>query len=512
MNVDPKQRPIHHLWNTVQVVGVIVTLTGLTPDIWITYFIEAVRLPEGLRDLFFGSIDVRFIAVGIGVAIIGGDVLFRNHRYRRQQIPAATAGAVAPLVAPSPIPPEAPVMAPPPEVDAIDHIKDKPSIAVLPFVNMSEDKNQDYFADGIAEDIIVALSKLHSLFVIARNTSFAYKESANHGRKLGKELGARYLVCGSVRKSGQRARITAQLIDTETEQQLWAERYDRELDDVFFVQDEITGKIISILPSRIEAADLKRTHKKPANNLMAYDYLLRGKYHHHLRTRSDNEVAYKMLTLAVEADPGSAQAYAWRACVIGQAMVLGYRKDSNIVADLLRDAQEALARDDEDFECHRVLSGVYSIQKNYDRAEFHIARAFDLNPNDPRVISQYGELLALRGRPEAGIEKLQQALLVDPYSPDDRLTNLGFAQFVAHHYDDALSTFKKISSLTMNHHAYLAACYAQLGETLNAERQTAEVYRLNPAFSVEGFVTQVQYENEADRQPHIQALSKAGLS
>ncbi len=391
------------------------------------------------------------------------------------------------------------------------HHQHKPSIAVLPFENLSGDPDQEYFAHGIAEDIIVALSKLHSLIVIARNTSFAYKARGGDDSNIGKALGARYLVHGSVRKIGDRARITAALVDTDSEEQLWAERYDRNLDDVFLVQDEITSKVISILPSRIEAADLKRTHNKPTANLKAYEYLLRGKYHHHLRTKEDNQIAYDMLGRAVEADPRSAQAYAWRACVIGQAVVRGYRNDDTAIAEVLQNVETALALDDEDFECHRVLLGVCTFQKNYDRAEFHAARAYELNPNDPRVISQYGELLALTGRAEAGIERLQQALLVDPHSPDDRLTHLGFAQFVARHYDDALATFKKVSLLGVKHHAYLAACYAQLDDLANARHHASEVTRLDPAFAVDNFVTLVQYKNDIDYQHHADALRKAGL-
>lgn len=506
MSAKPKPRPLNHLWNTAQAVGVVVTLTGFTPDRWMTIILDAVKLPDNLRDSLFGSFDLRFVAVGVGVAIIAVDAILRHRRHL-----SIAPGTAMPSVDVAPASGTPSMTATSPGTNRIDPIAHKPSIAVLPFVNMSDDKNQEYFADGMAEDLIVALSKLHSLFVIARNTSFAYRESVGGARRLGKELGARYLLQGSVRKIGERARITTQLVDAETEEQLWADRFDRELDDVFLVQDEITRKIISILPSRIEAADLKRIHNKPTANMAAYEYLLRGKYHHHLRTRSDNELAYQMLGLAVEADPGSAQAYAWRACVIGQAMVRGYRDDDDAVPEIFENLKIALALDDEDFECHRVLSSVYSIQKNYDRAEFHAARAYDLNPNDPRVLSQYGELLALTGKPEAGIEKLEQALLVDPYLPDDRLTNLGFSQFVARHYEDALRTFNKISSLTVKHHAYLAACYGQLGDMVNAQRQAAEVRRLSPTFSADDFVKQVGYQNDLDRQHHAEALRKAGL-
>lgn len=394
-----------------------------------------------------------------------------------------------------------------------DTTKEKPSIAVLPFENLGGDKEQQYFADGIAEDIIVALSKIPSLFVIARNTSFAYRENDNSGADLGRELGARYIVHGSIRMSGQRARITARIIDTETDEQLWAEQYDRNLDDVLLIQDEITGKIISVLPSRIEAADLKKSKNKPVKNLAAYESLLRGKYHHHLRTSSDNKISHKMFDRAIQADINYAQAYAWRACIAAQALILGWNPGDydTAVSDIIKDAQKALALDDDDFECHRVLSGVYTASLEFDRAMFHAERAYELNPNDPRVISQYGELLALSGDPKAGIEKLKQALEVDPHSPDDRLTLLGFAQFVAQRYEQAIDTLKRISNLEAKHHAYLAACYAQLGEKSGLKKHAAAVRRLEPNFTAGQFVNNVRYKNDSDIEHHIVALNKAGL-
>jgi adenylate cyclase len=394
-----------------------------------------------------------------------------------------------------------------------DRAKNKPSIAVLPFENLGGDQEQQYFADGIAEDIIVALSKLPSLFVIARNTSFAFRESGSSGVNLGRELGARYIVHGSVRMSGQRARITARIVDTETDEQLWAEQYDRDLDDILLVQDEITGKIISVLPSRIEAADLKRSRNKPIKNLAAYEFLLRGKYHHHLRTSSDNKISHDMFGQAIEADVNYAQAYAWRACVTAQALIWGWSTkdyDANI-SEIIADAQKALALDNDDFECHRVLSGVYTASSEFDRAMFHAERAYELNPNDPRVISQFGELLTLTGNPEAGMDKLQKALEVDPYNPDDRLTHLGFAQFVARRYEQAIETFSHISHVESRHHAYLAGCFAQLGEKSGIKKHVAEVHRLEPDFSAGQFVNNLQYENDSDIEHHIVALNKAGL-
>lgn len=201
MSPEPKPRPLNHLWNTAQVVGVVVTLTGFTPDRWMTAFLDSVKLPDWL----FAGIDVRFIAVGVGVAIIAVDAFLRH---RRRPHPSFAVQPVAPVVAASPFPAESLVAATPPPTEALEPIRDKPSIAVLPFVNMSDDKSQEYFADAMTEDIITGLSCDSRLFVFARNSTFAYKGQSPDVRAVGRELGVRYVLEGSIRPIGDRLRIT----------------------------------------------------------------------------------------------------------------------------------------------------------------------------------------------------------------------------------------------------------------------------------------------------------------
>ena len=392
--------------------------------------------------------------------------------------------------------------------------RQRPTIAVLPFENLGGDQEQEYLAEGIAEDIITELSRLRSLIVIARNSSFAYKDKIESVRAVAEALGARFVVHGSVRRGGQRARITVELIDAETDAQLWADRYDRDIDDMFAIQDEIAQKILSILPSRIEDAEMRRSRAKPTENLAAYHCLLRAKYHHHKRTEDDNREGLKMVEQALALDPDYAEAHAWKACLTAQALLRGYsdKAPEQSLKQMMSSLNTALQLDEDDFETHRVLSGVWLAQRDYDRAIFHAARAQDLNPNDPRVMSQYGEILTAHGKAEEAIVVLENALQVDPYRPDNRLTFLGAAQFVGRRYEDAIQTLLRVSDLNFQHHIYLAASYAQLGRNAEATRHAQEVYRLNPDFNWREYVYQLAYRNDADREHHRAAMIKAGLA
>ena len=209
-------------------------------------------------------------------------------------------------------------------------LPDKPSVAVLPFNNMSGDPEQDYFADGITEDIITELSRYPSLFVIARNSSFTYKGQPVRLQVVGEELGVHYVVKGSVRKAGNRVRVTVQLIEAATENHIWAERYDRELTDIFEIQDELTQAVVGALPARLEAADIERIKRKPPQKMAAYDYVLRSKILHHVGTREANSEALESLNKAIEVDPGFAQAYAWKACTLRQAVIREYTDEPEV--------------------------------------------------------------------------------------------------------------------------------------------------------------------------------------
>ena len=200
-------------------------------------------------------------------------------------------------------------------------LPDKPSIAVLPFDNMSGDPEQEFFADGLTEDILTALSRFHGLFVISRNSAFVYKGKATNLQQVARDLGVQYVVEGSVRKAGNRVRVTVQLIDAEADRSIWAERYDRDLEDIFAVQDEVTTAIVATLPGRIDAAALERAERKLPENMAAHEFVMAGKTLHHRSRKADNDEAQRLLDRAIELDPKYAHAHSWKACTLAQSWV-----------------------------------------------------------------------------------------------------------------------------------------------------------------------------------------------
>src|SRR4051812_46676620 len=258
---------------------------------------------------------------------------------------------------------------------------DKPSIAVLPFNNMSGDPEQEFFADGITEDIITELSRFRELFVISRNSSFKFKGKPVEVHKFAKELGVQYVVEGSVRKAGKRVRITVQLIDAETDHHLWAERYDRDLEDIFAIQDEVTTSIVATLPGRVEAAARDRAARLTTDNMAAYECVLTGKVLHHRSNRDDNARAQRLLERAIELDPNYAHAHAWKACVLGQTWVYNWCESRpETQARIMEALKDALALDDNDSDVHRILAAINVIQDKHDQAVYHQRRALSLNP------------------------------------------------------------------------------------------------------------------------------------
>jgi len=392
-------------------------------------------------------------------------------------------------------------------------LPDKPSIAVLPFVNMSGDPEQEYFSDGITEDVITELSRFPDLLVIARNSTFVYKGQAAKVQDIGQALGVHYVLEGSVRKAGARVRITVQLVDTVTGNHRWAERYDRDFNDIFAVQDEVTQSIVATLPGRLEVADLERVRRKPTANLAAYECVLRGKIHHHQGTKEDNAQALQMLEKAIELDPGYAEAHAWLACTLGQAAARGYvSTPPDVMSEqVIRRLQTAYALDENNTECLRILCEVDMARRQYEQAEVHNEKALSLNPNDPRIVAQKGELLTWLGKPEEGVEWIEKALRLDPYGAEGRMHLLGQALHSARRYPEAIKAFKRITLLQYRHHAFLAACYAQMGNDEEAKAHAVEVLRMKPDFSVESYAESLPYKNQTDRQHYRNGLLKAGL-
>jgi adenylate cyclase len=390
---------------------------------------------------------------------------------------------------------------------------EKPSIAVLPFANMSADPEQGFFADGITEDIITGLSRFPNLIVIARNSTFTYKDKAVNVTEVGKELSVGYVVEGSVRKAGDRVRVTVQLVDASSGEHIWAERYDRELNDIFELQDELCQSIVATMPGRLEAAAMQQMSRNPPENMAAYDYLLAAKIHHHKFTKEDNAEALDLLDKAIELEPNFAPAHAWKACTLGQALARGYAERNEGSLKESREATEIAYRlDENDVEANRILCEWEMYYRNWEKARLHQDRAYALNPNDPRLVAQRGELLTWLGEAEEGTKLLETAMRLDPYDAHVRAHLLGRALYAQRHYDEALSAYRQIPSPRIGHLADMAACFAQLGKDAEAKAQVDAVLRLDPKFTTAGYVGDLLYCVDADREHHAEGLRKAGFS
>jgi adenylate cyclase len=388
----------------------------------------------------------------------------------------------------------------------------KPSIAVLPLANMSGDPEQEFFADGLTEDIITELSRFRDLLVISRNSSFVHKGKAVKVQEVAREFGVDYVLEGSVRKAGDRIRVTVQLIDAATDLHIWAERYDRKLEDIFAIQDEMTCAIVATLPGRVEAATHDRAKRKQTGNMAAYECVLTAKVLHHRSIREDNAEAQRLLDRALALDPNYAHAHAWKGCVLGQMWTYGWCADRDAtLQQVVAELEIALALDDNDSDVHRILAALSLTSNDHDKAAYHQERALALNPNYDLVVVQQGELLTWLGRPEEGIDWIRKAMRLNPYHPERFWNHLGRACFCAEKYAEAAEAFSRITRPDHTHHAFLAATFAHMGNAVAASAHTAEVLKREPNFSVAVYLATLHYKREADRLRHQAGLLTAGL-
>jgi adenylate cyclase len=270
--------------------------------------------------------------------------------------------------------------------------------------------------------------------------------------------------------------------------------------------------IIGALPSRLEAADIERIKRKPPQDLAAYDYVLRSKVLHHHGTRQANAEALEVLNKAITLDPDYAQAYAWKACTLRQAVLRGFADDPDAFnAQRIANAEKALALDENDMECLRILCEIHMEQEDLDQAEHYHNRAFALNPNDPRMLAQRGELMVWLGRPEEGAEWVQKAMHLDPLEANGFAHLLGRALRADGLYQDAATAYKQVRRLRYQHCAELAACYAEMGIDQETAKQKLETLRLNPDFSIEAYIKSLPYRKSADREQLRDSLQKSGL-
>jgi len=390
-------------------------------------------------------------------------------------------------------------------------LPDKPSIAVLPFDNMSGDPDQEFFADGITEDIITALSRFPNLIVIARNSCFTYKGKPVKVQDVRRDLSVRYILEGSVRKAGSRVRITTQLIDAESGDHIWAERFDRELDDIFAVQDEVTSRVVATIPGRLEYVDVERTRRKPTENMAAYDYLLRGKIHHQRGTKEDNRASLEALNAALELDPNYAHAHAWKACSLSQSLIRRYTEPEGLYDQIMEEVQTAISLDPQDTDSNRLLGEVRLAQRDLDQAEIYNEKCLKMNPNDPKIVAQKGEILIWRGSTEEGAAWVEKAITVDPFGAEEYVHLLGHALHMQRRYGDAMAAYNQTVPHSHTEHAFLASCHAYLGNDEAAKTHAVELLKFVPDFSIAKYIAGLRYAEEKDRAHHREGLAKAGL-
>ena len=386
--------------------------------------------------------------------------------------------------------------------------RDLPTVAVLPFDNLSG-ADDGYFVDGVVEDIITALSHFSSLMVISRGSTFALRGRDLSDRAAADELGAQFIVRGSVRRAGNRVRLSVQLLDAHAGSTLWADRFDREIEDVFLVQDELSSTIVSTLAGRVEAARLDKARRAPPERLDSYDYVLRGKEHHHRYTAEDCRVAIDMFERAVNRDPGYSQAHAWLACGLGQAMAYRPKEYDELLDRAEVAAQRGLELDACDSECLRILAQIAMLRGNLELAVRHQERGLFLNPNDDRSVCAMGEFLSYMGRSAEAEGWIRKAMRLNPYHPPRYGSHLARALFHQGRHQEALDELQSIRAPRVREHAYAVAASYALGEATLLEASIRALREAKPDFDPDIFVSKLPYVAEDDRQMLRDALEGA---
>jgi len=393
---------------------------------------------------------------------------------------------------------------------------DRPAITVLPFTNMSEEPEQEYFSDGVSEDVITALSKLRWFYVIARNSSFAYKGQSFHLKQIGEELGVGYVVEGSVRKNGDRVRIAVQLNDVTTGSHIWAERYDRSLADVFAVQDEIAQAIVAAIEPQLYAAENFRAQRKPPDSLDAWDLVMRALSHYWRVTRQDNMVAQALLEKAINIDPNYGQALGVLAACHTFSAHMGWEAMVKAVPVAERAALAAIRADSEDAWAHYALASVYLFKRRFEDSLAEFELALGLNPNFSPARGYYGVALTYCGRWGEGDRAARHALRLSPRDPFAAIYCgvAAYSQFVGRNYEEAM----RLSREALRHradfvgaHRVLTAAAAAGGFDDVASAALKELRRVQPDISLEWISNEMPFKYEEDRVCYLDGFRRAGL-
>lgn len=510
-------------WVTV---GTIVALTGFGPEHWFAAAFRYVEIPQA--GLVWPSwVDIRAVIVSIGVAIVVADILARRMRREKAVIESAATGAplahslqVIPTLRSRPGDEGAAAAAvrATGAASTAPPFPDRPSIVVLPFANMSRDLEQEYFSDGISEDIITDLSKVSGLFVIARNSAFVYKEKAVNVPQVCRDLGVRFALEGSIRKSGNRVRITAQLIDGSTGGHLWAERYDRDLTDIFDVQDDVTRQIVGALKITLSDAETSRIAGGGTRNVEAHDLFLKGR-ELMFGLKKDREIFDRWMACfrrASELDPNYSDAYAG----LSMGYSLDYQnrwsdKPELSLGEAERLADIAIANDDKNPFAHFIASMAAMSRKDYRRWTDESEKALSLNPNYAPATVARGIVYIYTGEPAKAIPYIERAMRLDPTVPAQYLHFLGTAYFVAKDYETAAKMFKDRIAVNPNtdlSRALLASTFGHLGRAEEARRLWQELEEINPRYSLEDHMDRLPFKDAADAERIVEGVRKAGLT
>ncbi len=393
-----------------------------------------------------------------------------------------------------------------------DALPTGPSIAVLPFANLSGDAGEDFFGDGITEDIITNLSKFHDLFVIARGSSFAYKHTAlPPADQIGLALGVRYLLNGSVRRSGGKVRIVPRLVDALSNRTLWSERFDRDYDGIFELQDEITEIIVSALAVQIESAERERMRQLPPADLQAYGLVLQGQQKLFRYTRTDNFQARELYAQALKADYHYARAMAAMSRTYNYDWRYSWTESPDVALDTALDlARDAVSIDESDARGYAELGFVNLYRKRHRASIDAYQRSLTLNPNDADVMVEMADALAHAGRSEEAITLIEKAMRLNPFYPDLYLWNLGGAYFNLKQYEEAIETLERMHNPAEGRRL-LAASHAHLGHLEEARQQAALVIEAHPDFSLNQWKSIQPDKNPDDTAHFVEGLKKAGL-
>jgi adenylate cyclase len=396
-------------------------------------------------------------------------------------------------------------------------LPDKPSIAVLPFDNLSGDPEQVYFVDGIVEDIITELSRFPYILVIARTTSFTYKGKSVDIRQVGSELGVRYVLEGSVRRISDRVRITAQLIEAATGNHIWAERYDRNLENIFSVQDEITAQVVGSIHPELYAAEMRRAQQRPTESLDVWNYAVRGRWHVLRLTREDNAEAKRLFGKALELEPNYVPALSFLVyCHICDVLFGWSQAPPESITEARRFARQASSLDQNDPWVQCALGLTEFIAKNPDTAIAHYRKAIELNPNFALAYGYLSLQLAYAGEAEAAIEAGHKAIRLSPRDPElfHFHTAISTAHFVEERYTEAVTWANKVMAERPESPAWrrvLAASLAQLGQIEEARKAMEGLLNITPSLTATLLRNIVYFKKPEDFDRYIDALRKAGL-